>query len=61
MIDRLVHRPSGTAVVSGPQNRELFQIVLDHSDKQKTMSAGVAKRSSASLAKIDGERVVVMQ
>ena len=61
-VDKLVHKPSGTAVVSGSQNRDLFQIVLDDIDgKKKTVSASTARRSDARMTEKDGERVLAMQ
>ena len=61
-IERLIHKPSNTAVVSGPQNRDLFQIILEESaGKQKTVSAGSARQSSAEIAKQSDGDVLVMR
>lgn len=60
-VGRLVHKQTGKAVVSDPQDRDLFQIVFGDDDKLKTLSAGAARQTSASLAQVDGERVVVME
>lgn len=61
-IERLVHKRSGTAVVSGLDNRDLFEIVFGRVDgKQRTVFASAAKQSSASVARTDGEGTVVMQ
>mgnify|MGYP001554279521 CR=1 FL=1 len=39
-VSRLVHKQTGKAVVSDPQDRDLFQIVFGDDDKQKTRVEG---------------------
>ena len=58
-IEELVHKQTGAVVVSGPQNRDLFQFVFNEDDgRQKTVSASAARmRCSRSMACARGSRV----
>lgn len=51
---RLVRKASGTAVVSQPQEKNLFVVVLEKDGRQTRVESSRAKQSSASVEKVDG-------
>ncbi len=61
-VGRLVHKASGTAVVAGPRDHDLFSLTLKKDDgTSRTLAAGAAKKSSATVAESKGDRVVTME
>ena len=61
-VGRLVHKASGTAVVAGPQDHDLFSLVLkEENGTARTLAAGAAKSSSVAVVESEGDRVVRMQ
>ena len=60
-IVRLVHKGSGTAVVTNPADKNLFVVGLKKDGKREYVKNFSAKQSSAIVEKVDGDTKAVLK
>ena len=61
-VSGLLHKESGTAVVSTPKDRDLLALVLGNSDgNSKTITGAMARRSRAALKTVEGGKEIAIE